>query len=110
MSKPTSLSPPASRTRSHLKHLFPAFLRPTALYRFFRDKRASRGSKILLVLGLAYVIWPIDLIPDAAPFIGWLDDIGMASAVLGWVALKVSSHERKREALEELGAGPLTSD
>lgn len=27
-----------------------------------------------LVLGVIYTIWPIDLIPDVAPGIGWIDD------------------------------------
>lgn len=95
-----SLSANPSRTRAHLSRLFPVFLRPTALYRFFKDKRASRGTKILLVLGLVYVVWPLDLIPDAAPFIGWLDDVGVASAVLGWLAIQVSRHEQMRDLIE----------
>jgi uncharacterized membrane protein YkvA (DUF1232 family) len=73
----------------------PIFLRPRALWRFFRDRRASRGSKILLVLAIAYVVWPVDLIPDVVPVFGWLDDVGVASAVLGWVAMSVNRHEAK---------------
>jgi uncharacterized membrane protein YkvA (DUF1232 family) len=30
---------------------------------------------IILLLAIAYVIWPIDLIPDFIPIIGWIDDI-----------------------------------
>src|SRR5437764_8542320 len=104
-------APKGRRTRSHLARMFPPFIRPTALYRFFTDKRASRGSKLLLLFALAYVVWPIDLIPDAAPLIGWLDDVGLATAVLGWVAIKISRHEHAREALADVGVESLnTSD
>jgi uncharacterized membrane protein YkvA (DUF1232 family) len=80
-----------SRTRGHL---WPIFMRPRALWRFFRDRRASRGSKVLLAFAILYAVWPLDLIPDMAPIIGWLDDLGVASAVLAYVALQVSRHER----------------
>jgi uncharacterized membrane protein YkvA (DUF1232 family) len=92
-----------TKGRPHLARLFPVWLRPTALYRFFKDKRASLGSKILMGFALAYAIWPIDLIPDAIPVIGWLDDIGVASAVVAWIAVKVTRHE---EALELLSPPP----
>lgn len=50
------------------------------------DKRVSKKKKFLLVVGLllaaGYVIWPVDLIPDAIPFVGTLDDFGAMTAVL----------------------------
>lgn len=30
---------------------------------------------IWVLLVIAYVIWPIDLIPDIIPIIGWIDDL-----------------------------------
>jgi len=38
-------------------------------------------NPIILVLGILYVLSPIDFIPDVIPVIGWLDDIG----VLGYL-------------------------
>jgi uncharacterized membrane protein YkvA (DUF1232 family) len=99
-----ALGAPNSRTRAHAAHLWPVFLRPRALWRFFRDRRASRGSKVLLVLAVLYALWPMDLIPDMAPVIGWLDDLGVASMVLGWVALQVNRHESKLEQIELLSS------
>jgi uncharacterized membrane protein YkvA (DUF1232 family) len=34
----------------------------------------------VVVLATLYVLSPIDVIPDIAPIIGWLDDVG----VIGW--------------------------
>lgn len=30
---------------------------------------------LLIVLGLIYIISPLDLIPDVVPIVGWLDDL-----------------------------------
>jgi uncharacterized membrane protein YkvA (DUF1232 family) len=80
--------------RSVRPGLLPAFFRPRAVVRFMRDKRASFASKLLLLLAIAYVILPVDLVPDV-PFIGWLDDLGFVSIALGWIGHKISKHERE---------------
>lgn len=44
-------------------------------------------NPIILVLGILYVLSPIDFIPDVIPVIGWLDDIGVLG-YLGYSLLK----------------------
>ncbi len=39
-----------------------------------KDPRVPRSSKALLVGTVAYIVSPIDLIPDFVPFIGPVDD------------------------------------
>jgi uncharacterized membrane protein YkvA (DUF1232 family) len=48
-----------------------------AAWRLLRDKQGPVWAKILLVTAVAYVIWPLDLIPDAVPLISWIDDMGV---------------------------------
>jgi len=52
---------------------------PYAVYLILKDSAISRSVKlravILLVLIFAYVISPIDIIPDFIPLSGWLDDL-----------------------------------
>ncbi len=43
--------------------------------RLLLDPRVPRRSKITLGIAAAYVVSPIDLIPDVIPVIGWADDI-----------------------------------
>ncbi len=43
--------------------------------RLLKDPRVPRRSKIALGLASAYVVSPIDLIPETIPVIGWLDDV-----------------------------------
>jgi uncharacterized membrane protein YkvA (DUF1232 family) len=43
--------------------------------RLLRDPRVPRRSKITLGMAAAYVVSPIDLIPEVIPVIGWADDV-----------------------------------
>lgn len=46
------------------------------LVRLMKDSRVPTALKAIPILPLAYVIFPIDLIPDVIPVLGQLDDIG----------------------------------
>ncbi len=43
--------------------------------RLLRDPRVPRRAKITLGLAAAYVVSPIDFIPEVIPVIGWADDV-----------------------------------
>ncbi|MBI9031159.1 DUF1232 domain-containing protein [bacterium] len=45
--------------------------------RLIADKRVPLGKKAFLAAVLAYIISPIDIIPDFIPFIGYTDDLFM---------------------------------
>lgn len=53
-----------------------------ALYSYMKDPFVSWHRKAIVVMGLIYFISPIDTIPDIAPFIGYLDDLGVVAAVV----------------------------
>lgn len=59
--------------------------RARALVRYFRDREASTLGKLLVLAALVYVVSPVDLIPDAIPFVGWLDDVGVMSLAVAWM-------------------------
>ena len=46
------------------------------LYKMIRDKEYKLDNKTKLVIAgaLAYVVLPVDIIPDFIPIIGWIDD------------------------------------
>lgn len=67
----------------------------SALLRFFRDPKASKVGKLFVVAVAAYVVCPIDFIPDFAPVIGWLDDLGAAGLATAYL---VSVARRYRDA------------
>lgn len=46
-----------------------------ALWKLFKHPQTPRAAKVTAVLVLAYVLSPIDLIPDFIPVLGQLDDL-----------------------------------
>lgn len=40
---------------------------------------------VIVVVVLAYLLWPLDAIPDVIPIFGWIDDvIVLFAGVLAW--------------------------
>lgn len=62
-------------------------------YKMVRDPnfQLDKQTKTVLIIALVYIISPIDLIPDAIPFVGMLDDVLVAG-----YALKRASAELER--------------
>lgn len=58
------------------------------LWDYLWSGRASTGDIILVIAALAYLISPIDAVPDFIPFAGWLDDIAVATLVLTYLDRK----------------------
>jgi uncharacterized membrane protein YkvA (DUF1232 family) len=56
-----------------------------ALVRYFRDGEASLFGKLFVVLSVAYVVMPLDAIPDFVPVVGWLDDVGVGAIALAFL-------------------------
>lgn len=53
-----------------------------ALYQYLIDRDVSWHRKSIVVGALIYFVSPIDAIPDLAPLVGYLDDLGVITAVL----------------------------
>ena len=58
----------------------PDFLK--LLGRLFRDRRVSRVDKALVGLAIAYILTPVDLLPDFLGLLGWVDDIYLLGLAL----------------------------
>ncbi len=56
-----------------------------ALYNYMRDPLVSWHRKAIVVAALVYFISPIDAIPDIAPLVGYLDDLGVITALLKYL-------------------------
>ena len=63
----------AKRTVLHYIRQLPSFVR--LLFGLIRDPRVAMLDKLLVFGAVAYIITPIDLIPDFIPFIGEVDDV-----------------------------------
>jgi uncharacterized membrane protein YkvA (DUF1232 family) len=63
----------ARRTVIHYIRQLPNYLR--LLGGLVTDSRVSMVDKLLVVGAIAYIVTPIDLIPDFIPFFGEIDDL-----------------------------------
>ena len=56
------------------------------------DRQTPWYVKLMLTVGLLYILVPVDIIADAIPFFGWIDDLAVASFVVA-LALKLVPRE-----------------
>lgn len=77
--RPDEVIPPDGRSIQGRKLMTDAvFMMPNIVKlvgRLLKDPRVPRRAKITLGLAAAYVVSPVDLIPEIVPVIGWADDI-----------------------------------
>jgi len=78
-----------------------------ALYLAYRDPRVPWYAKGFAALVVGYALSPVDLIPDAIPVLGYLDDLLLVPLGIG-LALKMipaevmgECRERARTAIDE---------
>ena len=56
-----------------------------ALYRYMKDPFVKWYRKAIVVAALVYFIVPIDTIPDLTPLFGYMDDLGVITALLKYL-------------------------
>ena len=78
---------------------------PYTIYLLLKDPEISRSDKIRAVTGLvvifAYIISPIDVIPDVVPLSGWLDDlivVPLGFALMRLLTPGINIEEKKNRA------------
>lgn len=58
------------------------------LWDYLMSGKSSAADKVLIIAALLYLICPVDLVPDFIPVAGWIDDVAVATAVLGYLSGK----------------------
>jgi uncharacterized membrane protein YkvA (DUF1232 family) len=69
--------------------------------RFLRDPNADWKPKLALGIAILYLVWPIDLIPDIAPIIGWLDDIGISALAIAYVIYASNLYSKQKQEIQD---------
>jgi uncharacterized membrane protein YkvA (DUF1232 family) len=67
------------------------------------DPTTPTWAKAILAAAIAYVLCPIDAVPDFIPVLGWVDDLSVLSAAITGSARFCITEEHRRRAREVLG-------
>lgn len=84
----------ARRTVMHYIRQLPHYLR--LLVGLLTDRRVSLVDKLLVAGAIAYIVMPVDLIPDFIPFFGEVDDVYLLVIALQ----RLISHAGRRVLLD----------
>ena len=68
---------------------------PMALWHFLTDRGTPLAPRVLALAVLAYVIFPLDIIPDVIPIVGWMDDLGITAILVGYIASRAASYANR---------------
>lgn len=63
-----------------------------ALYNYMRDSSVKWYRKAIVVAALVYFIVPIDAVPDITPLFGYLDDLGVITALLKYLGSELMGY------------------
>jgi uncharacterized membrane protein YkvA (DUF1232 family) len=63
-----------------------------ALFKYMVDPAVAWYRKGIVVAALIYFISPLDAIPDIAPLIGYLDDLGVIAALIKYLGHEISPY------------------
>lgn len=63
-----------------------------ALVNYMRDPLVSWYRKAIVAAGLIYFISPIDAIPDITPLVGYLDDLGVITALMKYLGHELTPY------------------
>jgi len=73
-----------------------------ALYLAYGDPRTPRSARLVALVAVAYAVSPIDLIPDAIPVLGYVDDLlilpGLIALAVRLIPPDVIAEARTRAA------------
>jgi uncharacterized membrane protein YkvA (DUF1232 family) len=65
------------------------------LYYVGIDPSTPAWAKGVIIAALGYLIFPVDLIPDLTPFVGYVDDAGALASALAAIAMCITPEHRR---------------
>ena len=79
------------------------------IWAIFTHKQTPWIVRLILIAGFAYILLPIDFIPDTIVFAGWMDDLALA-IVLVAAALKFTPEELLTNLIDKINNGKSGDD
>ena len=83
------------------------------LYYAFESPNTPKRAKAIIVGALGYLIFPVDVVTDILPVVGFVDDLGVLGFALAQVAMSIDDavKQKAKEKLKDLfGESVLQQD
>lgn len=77
---------------SSKRSIFKVISHLKALRRYMMDKDVKWYRKSVVVAALVYFVTPLDAMPDFAPLVGYLDDIGIIAWTIKFLGSEITSY------------------
>ncbi|MFN8472080.1 MAG: YkvA family protein [Anaerolineae bacterium] len=78
-------------------------------WRLFRDREVPWYLKLIPIIGIVYVVSPIDVIPDYLPILGQADDAAILAFAITWF-IKLAPEDRVEMHRAALRGEPSPAD
>ncbi|MCC6217501.1 MAG: DUF1232 domain-containing protein [Polyangiaceae bacterium] len=69
-----------------------------AAFRFLVNPAEATVAKLLVLAAVVYLVFPIDLVPDVIPILGWLDDLGAVALASSYLVGRLRTYLAERQA------------
>jgi uncharacterized membrane protein YkvA (DUF1232 family) len=81
-----------AKIKANRRNVFKILSHLRALKRYILDKDVKWYKKSVVVAALLYFIAPVDALPDFAPIIGFLDDIGVIAFTIKFLGSEIRDY------------------
>lgn len=75
----------------------PVIKQAITLFNVFTDPKTPQYAKIIIAGALAYLVSPIDVIPDFTPIVGLVDDLAVITAAIAQITVHILPEHSKQE-------------
>jgi uncharacterized membrane protein YkvA (DUF1232 family) len=80
------------KVKKNKRSIFKVIAHLKALKKYMLDKDVKWYKKSVVAAALIYFITPVDAIPDFAPFMGFLDDIGVIAWTIRFLGREITDY------------------
>lgn len=73
---------------------------PIRTFRLFLDKGTPLSSKLLPIAAIIYAAFPLDILPDIFPIVGWFDDTSILILLTAYALSRIPDDVYHRAGLD----------
>lgn len=80
------------------------------LYYAFESPKTPKKAKAIIIGALGYLIFPLDIVADILPVVGFVDDLGVLGFALAQVAMNIDDtvKQKAKDKLKDLFSENVT--